>query len=120
IGFTKLFLDSLLFADVGNGNQRVVPSVWTLNDPPTQCAQSHCNNRIRAQFVRSWNQNWEIGVEMNLTSALKSEEVWWTWPGSNRRPPACKAEQGIKSKSLFRLRLTPRFHQNDYPLVAPK
>src|ERR1700731_3601140 len=47
-------------------------------------------------------------------------KVWWTWPGSNRRPPACKAEQGIKSKSLFRLRLTPRFHQNDYPLVAPK
>jgi hypothetical protein len=34
--------------------------------------------------------------------------------------PACKAGQEIKSKSLFRLRLTPRFHQNDYPLVAPK
>jgi len=27
-------------------------------------------------------------------------------------PPACKARAGIKSKSLFRLRLTPRFHQN--------
>ena len=20
-----------------------------------------------------------------------SEDIWWTWPGSNRRPPACKA-----------------------------
>src|SRR4051812_43666142 len=22
---------------------------------------------------------------------MNSRETWWTWPGSNRRPPACKA-----------------------------
>ena len=34
--------------------------------------------------------------------------------------PACKAREGVKSKSLFRLRLTTLFHQNDTLFVAPK
>jgi hypothetical protein len=33
----------------------------------------------------------EIEADVNRVSALQSGKVWWTWPGSNRRPPACKS-----------------------------
>jgi hypothetical protein len=38
--------------------------------------------------------------------------MWRCWQGgSNGRPPACKVREEVKSKSLFRLRLTTRLHQ---------
>src|SRR5437667_2379500 len=37
-----------------------------------QCAQSECNNPIRAQFVHSRGQNVGIRAEMNSLSSLQS------------------------------------------------
>ncbi len=37
-----------------------------------QCAQSECNNPIRAQFVHSRGQNVGIRAEMNPLSSLQS------------------------------------------------
>src|SRR5437879_5644506 len=39
----------------------------------------------------------------------RTEDGWWTWPGSNRRPPACKAgalpaELHAHSRSVLILR----------------
>jgi hypothetical protein len=39
-----------------------------------QCAQKSFNNPIRAQFVHSRGRKQEIGAEMNLLSALRSEK----------------------------------------------
>ena len=30
-------------------------------------------------------------MAMNASAGLDAPRAWWRWPGSNRRPPACKA-----------------------------
>jgi hypothetical protein len=49
---------------------------------------------------------------MNLVSVLQSEKKLADVTGIEPVTPACKASGGIRSKSLFRLRLTRQIHQN--------
>src|SRR5260370_42529073 len=48
---------------------------------------------MKAQACKTWCKGEHEGKRRRTwTNSERFEpEKWWTWPGSNRRPPACKA-----------------------------
>src|SRR6266567_18652 len=46
-----------------------------------------------------------IEAEMDFTGSCNQRRSWWAWPGSNRRPPACKdsphEESSAGQRSLY-------------------
>ena len=55
--------------------------------------------------------------EVQLTQ-WKQREKWWTWPGSNRRPPACKAPDS--SPPTLSITLTTNVSNNSGNLLSLK
>jgi hypothetical protein len=55
--------------------------------------------------VHSWNQNWEIGVEMNLTSAFKSEGSLVDVAGIEPANPRLQSTRLDSTDSIHRYQL---------------
>jgi hypothetical protein len=66
------------------GIARVPTQADTLTSVPL------CTEVIRAQFVHTVREKRSVRAEAIFLSLLQSRRKWWTWPGSNRRRPACK------------------------------